>query len=99
MIGDGRSRRIAVVPDALVNSEADRARMDALVAEGWGLIQLPAGDLDPAVRAELVELIAEQVDEYQRHGYVVAAHAPDAQSQQDVAAIAEACREALPPLP
>ena len=90
MIGDGRSRRVAIVADALLNDPAAADDLDALVAADWGLMQLPATDLAGDVRMELLALLAEQVDEYQRHGYEVVAH-PSA-GAADLAAVEARCR-------
>lgn len=64
MTGDPRSRRIAVVADALL---ADR--LPGLRDEGFGIMQLPPGGLEPATAAAWVEQMAEQIAEYERHGY------------------------------
>ena len=48
--------------------------LDALAvleAEGWGAIQLPAAWYPDDVAAPLLEQVAEQVDEFARHGYDV----------------------------
>lgn len=91
MRGDVRSRRVAVVTDAVVNDP--RGAVDALIDAGWGLIQLPPTDLPAATRVALLEMIAEQVDEYQRHGYVVCACAD---ADRDLALIESRCRSSLP---
>ncbi len=66
MSSDPRSRRVAVVADALLE-----ARLNVLREAGFGLMQLPPVDLDDATAAAWVELTAEQVAEYQRTGYDV----------------------------
>jgi len=63
---DPRSRRVAVVADALLE-----ARLNVLREAGFGLMQLPPADLDDATATAWVELTAEQVAEYQRTGYDV----------------------------
>ncbi|TML70193.1 MAG: hypothetical protein E6G14_05750 [Actinobacteria bacterium] len=66
MSEDPRSRRIAVVADSLLS-----ARLDELRDGGWGAMQLPPADVDPATARDWVELTAEQVAEYLRTGYEV----------------------------
>lgn len=66
MGGDARSRRIAVVADALLPKLLDR-----LEAERWGVIQLPPAELDAETAAAWLEQVAEHVAEFQRNGYAV----------------------------
>ena len=66
MSEDPRSRRIAVVADSLLE-----ARLAELRNGGWGAMQLPPADVDPATARDWVELTAEQVAEYLRTGYEV----------------------------
>ena len=42
-----------------------------LLEAGWGVIQLPADDYPDAVAAPLLEQVAEQTEEFHRHGYDV----------------------------
>jgi hypothetical protein len=63
---DPRSRKVAVVADALLDSALDGLRED-----GWGVMQLPPAELDPETARAWVDLTAEQVAEYQRTGYEV----------------------------
>jgi hypothetical protein len=70
MEGDERGFRIAIVASELVNPEA--GGLDALAilgAAGWGVIQLPAAWYPDDVAAPLLEQVAEEVDEFARHGY------------------------------
>jgi hypothetical protein len=72
MEGDERSFRVALVAAGLVNPPA--GSLDALaVLEriGWGVIALPADWYPDDVAAPLLEQVAEQVDEFARHGYDV----------------------------
>ena len=49
--------------------------LDALAVleqEGWGVIQLPAADYPDEVAAPLLEQVAEQAEEFARHGYTLA---------------------------
>jgi len=69
---DERGFGVAVVADELVNSTT--ARFDALnVLErtGWGAIVLPPAWYPEDVLAELLVQVAEQVQEFVRHGYHV----------------------------
>jgi hypothetical protein len=63
---DPRSRRVAVVADALLGP-----RLEELRSEGFGVMQLPPASLDDATAAGWLELTAEQVAEYVRTGYEV----------------------------
>lgn len=76
---DQRSRRIALVPDRLVNAhllpagdpERDilTAALDRLERLGFGLLQLPPHDLPfERVRAAL-DFAIDQLQDYARHGY------------------------------
>jgi hypothetical protein len=72
MDGDERGFRVALVAAELVNPLP--GALDALAvleAEGWGAIQLPAAWYPDDVAAPLLEQVAEQADEFARHGYDV----------------------------
>jgi hypothetical protein len=72
MEGDERGFRIAVCADALVNPEP--GGLDALAVcarTGFGVMQLPATWYPEEVAAGWLEQVAEQLDEYLRHGYAV----------------------------
>jgi hypothetical protein len=72
MEGDERGFRVALVAAELVNPPP--GGLDALAvleAEGWGIVQLPAAWYPDDVAAPLLEQVAEQVDEFARHGYDV----------------------------
>ncbi len=72
MEGDARGFRIAVCADALVNPEP--GGLDALEVcrrTGFGVMQLPATWYPDDVSAAWLEQVAEQLDEYLRHGYAV----------------------------
>src|SRR5215469_12801340 len=67
---DERSYRVALMADHYVNPGPGGVDGVAAAAEaGWGVLQLPADDYP----ADLVELllfeVAEQVEEFARHGY------------------------------
>jgi hypothetical protein len=74
MSGDARGWRMALVPDALINPDTPAGAslpnvLDALTANGYGLLQLPP----PGEHALLLAVIADQVAEYAHHGYAVVA--------------------------
>jgi hypothetical protein len=71
--GDARGYRVALIADELVNPQARGVDgLAALEAAGWGAIQLPSGDYPDEVAGPLLELVAEQTEEFTRHGYTVA---------------------------
>jgi hypothetical protein len=70
MEGDRRSFRVAVVSDTYVNpSPGEMDALVVLVAEGCGAIQLPADGYPAEVAGPLLEQVAEQAEEFHRHGY------------------------------
>jgi hypothetical protein len=72
MEGDARGFRIAVCADALVNPEPGGLDGLAVCARaGFGVMQLPATWYPEEVAAGWLEQVAEQLDEYLRHGYAV----------------------------
>ena len=67
---DERSFRIMLVADRYVNPPP--GGLDAVaVAEqaGWGVMQLPADDYPPEISGPLLAEVAEQAEEFSRHGY------------------------------
>ena len=66
MSSDPRSRRVAVVADALLEEMAGE-----LARAGYGMIQLPPAGLEPSVRDAWLEQVAEHVAEFSRTGYEV----------------------------
>ena len=72
MRGDARSGRVMVVPDGLVNPpDGDTAAIDALVADGWGLVVLPPDGLDEPDEAALLAVIADQLAAFEQAGYEI----------------------------
>lgn len=74
MNGDARGWRIALLPDALVNSLPEGLGvlpdvLGLLEASGYGVLQLPP----PGEHRRLLAVIADQVAEYAHHGYAVLA--------------------------
>lgn len=69
---DERSFRVALVAAGLVNPPP--GGLDALAVlerSGWGVMALPADWYPDGVAQPLLEQVAEQVDEFARHGYDV----------------------------
>jgi hypothetical protein len=67
---DARSFRIALVADRYVNPPAGGLDAVAVAAQtGWGVMQLPADDYPAEVAGPLLAEVAEQVEEFSRHGY------------------------------
>ncbi|HKF34995.1 MAG TPA: hypothetical protein VKB37_21765 [Jatrophihabitantaceae bacterium] len=67
---DQRSFRVALVADQFVNPPRGGVDGVAAAAEaGWGVVQLPADDYPDAVTQRLLFEVAEQADEFSRHGY------------------------------
>jgi hypothetical protein len=67
---DERSYRVALVADRYVNpapGQLDGLAM--LAAAGWGVMQLPDDHYPAEVARQLLAGIAEQVEEFSRHGY------------------------------
>ena len=72
MEGDERGFRVALVAAELVNPrDGDVDALAVLTEAGWGVIQLPAAWYPDDVAAPLLEQVAEEVDEFARHGYDV----------------------------
>jgi hypothetical protein len=67
---DARSFRIALVADRYVNPPPGGLDAVAAAAQaGWGVMQLPADDYPAEVAGPLLAEVAEQVEEFSRHGY------------------------------
>ena len=67
---DERSFRIMLAADRYVNPPP--GGLDAVaVAEqtGWGVMQLPSDDYPPEIAGPLLAEVAEQMEEFSRHGY------------------------------
>jgi hypothetical protein len=71
--GDARGFRVALVQGELMNpGDGELDALAVLQAEDWGAIQLPAADYPDEVAAPLLEQVAEQAEEFARHGYTLA---------------------------
>ena len=73
MDGDARGFRVALVQGELVNPGADGVDALAVLEQtDWGAIQLPAADYPDEVAGPLLDQVAEQAEEFARHGYRLA---------------------------
>ncbi len=69
---DRRSFRIALVADRYVNPpHGGFDGLAACSAAGWGVMQLPAEEYHLEVAAPMLVQVAEQAEEFHRHGYDV----------------------------
>jgi len=69
---DARSFRIALVADRYVNPPPGGLDAVAVAAHtGWGVMQLPADDYPAEVALPLLAEVAEQAEEFSRHGYAL----------------------------
>jgi hypothetical protein len=67
---DKRSFRIALVADRYVNPPPGGVDALAVLATaGWGAMQLPADDYPPDIATRVLAEVAEQAEEFSRHGY------------------------------
>ena len=72
MEGDERGFRIALVAAELLNpTDGGVDALAVLAGAGWGVIQLPAAWYPDDVAGPLLEHVAEEVEEFVRHGYDV----------------------------
>jgi hypothetical protein len=70
--GDARGFRVALVAGELLNSTTGVDVLAVLQREDWGAIQLPAAEYPDDVAGPLLEQVAEQSEEFFRHGYRLA---------------------------
>jgi hypothetical protein len=71
--GDGRSRRVMVVPDAVLNPAAgDDDGLVRLAEAGWGLVALPRPGLPAAVAEAALAAVVDQLTAFLDDGYEVA---------------------------
>ena len=68
---DERSFRIALVADRYVNPPPGgaAARVAAAAEAGWGVMEPPPADYPADIAARLLAEVAEQAEEFSRHGY------------------------------
>lgn len=73
MRGDLRSRRVAVVPDSVLNPPAGAAdHLMPLTEAGWGLVVLPPPGLPAGTERAMIAAIADQVVAFLDDDYEVA---------------------------
>jgi hypothetical protein len=95
---DRRGYRVALVADELVNPAP--GGLDALAElerAGWGAIQLPPLWYPDDVAAQLLDQVAEHVEEFVRHGYDVVLVGSRAGLAEALGAIGEALPDAIAP--
>jgi hypothetical protein len=69
---DRRSFRVALVADRYLNPQAGSLDVIPILLDaGWGVIQLPTDVYPSEVAMPLLEQVAEQTEEFHRHGYDV----------------------------
>lgn len=84
MQGDVRSRRIAVVPDAVVNPPTGAPdHLSELAEKGWGVIALCPPGLDPSAHRAWLDAVVDQVVTFLDDGYEVALVASDDPEMQE----------------
>jgi len=66
---DLRCLRVAIVQGELLNPGGKVDALTVLEEEIWGAIQLPASDYPDDVAEPLLDQVAEQAEEFARHGY------------------------------
>jgi hypothetical protein len=67
---DARSFRVALMADRYVNPPPGGVDGIAVAAEaGWGVMQLPPDDYPAELAGRLLFEVAEQAEEFARHGY------------------------------
>lgn len=67
---DERSFRIALLADRYVNPPPGELDGLAVAAQaGWGVMQLPAADYPDEITTRMLAEVAEQLEEFSRHGY------------------------------
>jgi hypothetical protein len=67
---DERSFRIALLADEYVNPPPGGVDGLAAAAQaGWGVMQLPAPDYPAEIAARMLAEVAQQLEEFSRHGY------------------------------
>jgi hypothetical protein len=69
---DERGFRVALIADELVNPrDGGIDGLAVLERAGWGAVQLPSAAYPDDVASPLLEQVAEQAEEFARHGYVL----------------------------
>jgi hypothetical protein len=69
---DARSFRVALVADRYLNpAPGGLDALAVLAAAGWGVMQLPDDAYPAEVARQLLAEVAEQLEEFSRHGYAI----------------------------
>ena len=77
MKGDVRSRRIAIVPDSVLNpAPGEPDRLALLAEDGWGVVALPPAGLEGAAWQAWVDPLVDQLATFLADGYEVAICGP-----------------------
>jgi hypothetical protein len=95
MRGDGRSGRVAVVPDSVLNPPpGERDRLGDLAMAGWGVVALPPPGMPADISHPLIAAAVDQVVALLDGGYEVALlpSAEDPAMRRFVAALAASGR-------
>jgi len=88
---DRRSRRIALVADAVMNPQGNDADLLAILMErGWGIVGLPPERLGRPAIAQWMAGVADQAREFARHGMTVVA-VLDAEETTVIGELERAC--------
>jgi hypothetical protein len=70
--GDGRSRRVMIVPDAFLNPAAGDDPLIGLADAGWGIVALPQPGLPAHVQEAALAAVVDQLTAFLDDGYEVA---------------------------
>lgn len=85
---DRRSFRVALVADEYLNPPPGGLDVIPILLDGdWGVIQLPADVYPREVAVLLLEQVAEQTEEFHRHGYDVVVIGSRAGLEEALAAV------------
>jgi hypothetical protein len=95
--GDVRGRRIAVVPDTVVNPPVGGPdHLSSLAQEGWGVIALCPPGLEPSARGAWLDAIVDQVVTFLDGEYEVALVYSDGAEMQEFVTALRAARRTVP---
>jgi hypothetical protein len=97
-VADERSFRVALAADRFVNpAPGGLDGLAVLAAAGWGVMQLPDDAYPAQVAGPLLAEVAEQVEEFSRHGYVFALIGERAGLEEALAAVGVAVPPRITP--
>jgi hypothetical protein len=95
--GDVRGRRIAVVPDKVVNPPVGRAdHLSSLAEQGWGVIALCPPGLEPSAHGAWLDAIVDEVATFLDDGYEVAVVYNDEPEVQEFVEALHAAGKSVP---